>query len=146
MIAKNTQNKKLLELMGVANEQLKRTDKSVGNFNDLFKTTNDYIYLYKISAIYFDNQMFAKADSLTDILIQKADTSKRIMINLPDGTSQSVPILAACYNMKGAILAEGSNNIQGAIPYFQKALKIDPEFAFPRLYLERISQYLQQGR
>jgi len=132
--------------MGVANEQLKRTDKSVGNFNDLFKTTNDYIYLYKISAIYFDNQMFAKADSLTDILIQKADTSKRIMINLPDGTSQSVPILAACYNMKGAILAEGSNNIQGAIPYFQKALKIDPEFAFPRLYLERISQYLQQGR
>ena len=153
VMAKYPQNNKLLELMGVANEQSKKIDKAVANFNALFKASQNYIYIYKIAAICFDNDKFAEADSLADILIvQAADTSKKIDINLPNGSTQKVSILAASYNMKGAILAELADRtgdvskIEKAIPYFQKALQIQPNFAFPKLYLERISQYMQGGR
>lgn len=144
VMLKSPKNTKLLELIGVANEQTKHTDKSIENFKTLYSLTNDIVYLYKMSAIYFDNNKFEKADSLSDVLIEKADTSKKININLPDGSSQVVPMLAACYNMKGAIAAEGKNNLQGAVAYFQKALKIAPEFSYPQLYLQRIAQYVQQ--
>ena len=44
VMAKFPQNNKLLELMGVANEQAKNIDKAVANFNALFKTSQNYIY------------------------------------------------------------------------------------------------------
>jgi tetratricopeptide (TPR) repeat protein len=146
VMAKKPENKKLLELVGIANEQMKFTDKSVANFNVLYKLTGDYVYLYKISAIYFDNNMFTKADSTIDLVLTGADTARKININLPDGTSQLVPIKAAAYNMKGAIAAEGLNDIKSGVKYFQDALKIAPEFSYPQLYLQRIAQYMQQGR
>lgn len=145
VIKKNKSNIKLLELMGIAYEQLNNTTKSIDIFNSLFKSSNDYIYLYKISAIYFDNSMFEKADSLADYMISNADTSKRLSINLPNGQLQSVPILAACYNMKGAVFAEGKNDLRTAVEYFKKSLKIAPDFQYPNMYLERIAQYIQQG-
>ncbi|MCC6722798.1 MAG: hypothetical protein IT243_11425 [Bacteroidia bacterium] len=145
VIAKNKNNTKLLELLGVAYEQTNNIDKSVTIFSNLYNTTNDYIYLYKITAMYFDNSNFEKADSLTDLMISKADTTKSININLPNGQSQAVPILAACYNMKGAIYAEGKSDLKNAVNYFKKALHISPDFQYPKMYLERIASYIQQG-
>lgn len=150
VLAKQPQNHKLLELVSVANGQLKRTDKSVSNLNALFAATKDYTYLYKISGVYFDNGQFEKADSVCDKVIEGADSTKKVEINLPNGGSQTVSIMAACYNMKGAILTEmaeitqNGKLIQESIPYFQKAMQLDPEFAYPRLYLEKIAQFMQQ--
>lgn len=145
VLLKNKANNKLMELLGVAYEQLNNSEKSVSIFNSLYKSTKDVIYLYKISAMYFDNSMFEKADSITDYMIANADTSKSINISLPNGQSQTVPILAACYNMKGAIYAEGKSDIKTAISYFNKSLKISPDFQYPQMYLERIARYIQQG-
>lgn len=152
VIAKRPGNNKLLELISVANGQLKKVDKSIENLNSLFKSTKDYTYLYKISGVYFDDGQFQKADSVCDKVIEFADSTKMVEINLPNGSSQSVPILAACYNMKGAILtemAEISQNgelVRKSIPYFQKAMQMAPDFAYPRLYLEKIAQFMQQSR
>lgn len=152
VLAKQPNNLKLLELVGIGNGRLNRVDKAIANFNALFVSSQDYTYLYKIAGMCFDNEKFNEADSLADIMIAKADTSKRITVQLPSGQDQSVPIVAACYNMKGAILAELADrtgnveHIKNAIPYFQKALKMYPEFSFPRLYLERIAQYMQQAK
>lgn len=146
VIAKKPDNRKLLELIGIADEQMKNTEKSVQVFNKLFTLSGDYVYLYKISAIYFDNQLYQKADSVTDVVIARADSTRKININLPDGTSQTVSIIAAAYNMKGAVTAEGTNDLRSAVEYFNKALKIDPEFSYPKLYLQRIAQYMQQSR
>jgi tetratricopeptide (TPR) repeat protein len=151
VLAKQPKNLKLLELVGIGNGRLNNIDKAVANFNALFVASQDYTYLYKIAGMCFDSQKYNEADSLADIMIAKADTTKRIELQLPSGESQSVPIVAACYNMKGAILAEMADrtgnveHIKNAVPYFQKALKIYPEFSFPRLYLERIAQYMQSG-
>lgn len=151
VLAKQPKNLKLLELVGIGNGRLNNIDKAVANFNALFVASQDYTYLYKIAGMCFDSQKYNEADSLADIMIAKADTTKRIEVQLPSGESQSVPIVAACYNMKGAILAEMADrtgnveHIKNAVPYFQKALKIYPEFSFPRLYLERIAQYMQSG-
>lgn len=145
VLSKNKSEKKLMELLGVAYEQLNNTEKSISIFNSLYKTTSDPVYLYKIAAMYFDNTMFEKADSIADYMIKNADTSKIININLPNGQSQTVPILAACYNMKGAIYAEGKSDLNNAIIYFNKALKISPDFQYPNMYLERIARYVQQG-
>jgi len=150
VIAKRPGNSKLLELISVANGQLKNIDKSIANLNTLFTTTKDYTYLYKISGVYFDNGQFQKADSVCDKVIEFADSSKNVEINLPNGSSQSVPILAACYNMKGAILTEmaeisqDGELVRKSIPYFQKAMQMAPDFAYPRLYLEKIAQFMQQ--
>ncbi len=150
VMAKYPQNNKLLELIGVANEQSNNIDKAVANFNALFKSTQNYIYLYKIAAICFNNEKFAEADSLADLLIiQVTDTSKKIDIPTQNGSNQSVPILAASYNMKGAILAEiaertgDASKIEKAVPYFKKALQIAPHFSFPRLLLQQIDQYMR---
>jgi tetratricopeptide (TPR) repeat protein len=151
VLVKQPKNLKLLELVGIGNGRLNNIDKAVANFNALFVASQDYTYLYKIAGMCFDSQKYNEADSLADIMIAKADTTKRIEVQLPSGESQSVPIVAACYNMKGAILAEMADrtgnieHIKNAVPYFQKALKIYPEFSFPRLYLERIAQYMQSG-
>lgn len=151
VLVKQPKNLKLLELVGIGNGRLNNIDKAVANFNALFVASQDYTYLYKIAGMCFDSQKYNEADSLADIMIEKADTTKRIEVQLPSGESQSVPIIAACYNMKGAILAEMADrtgnieHIKNAVPYFQKALKIYPEFSFPRLYLERIAQYMQSG-
>ena len=140
-------NLKLLELVAIGNGRLRNIDKSIANFNKLFVATNDYTYLYKIAGMCFDNGRYNESDSLANIMIAKADSSKKITVQLPDGQNQIVPILAACYNMKGAILAEMAdatgniNHIKNAVPHFQMALKIYPDFSFPRLYLERIAQY-----
>ena len=152
VLLKQPKNLKLLELVGIGNGRLNNIEKSIANFNALFASSQDYTYLYKIAGMCFDNAKYNEADSLADIMIAKADTTTKIVVQLPSGESQSVPILAACYNMKGAILAELADrtgnieHIKNAVPYFQKALKIYPEFSFPRLYLERIAQYMQQGQ
>ncbi len=152
VLLKQPKNLKLLELVGIGNGRLNNIEKSIINFNTLFAASQDYTYLYKIAGMCFDSEKYNEADSLADIMIAKADTTKKIVVQLPSGESQSVPILAACYNMKGAILAELADrtgnveHIKNAVPYFQKALKIYPEFSFPRLYLERIAQYMQQGQ
>lgn len=151
VMLKQPKNLKLLELIGLANARMNHTDKAIANFNALFVASKDYTYLYKIAGMCFDSERFSEADSLADIMIERADTSKRIVVSLPSGQDQSVPILAACYNMKGAILAEladrtgNVDHIKNAVPLFQKALKIYPDFSFPRLYLERIAQYMQGG-
>lgn len=142
-------NLKLLELVAIGNGRLLKIDKSIANFNKLFVATTDYTYLYKIAGMCFDNERYNESDSLANIMIAKADSSKKITVQLPNGQNQTVPILAACYNMKGAILAEMADrtgnisHIKNAVPHFQMALKIYPDFSFPRLYLERIAQYAQ---
>jgi tetratricopeptide (TPR) repeat protein len=152
VLAKNPNNNKLLELVSLANGQMKKTDKSIANLNSLYNSSKDDIYLYKISGVYFDNGVYEKADSISDKLIATADTSKKVEIIMSDGTSQSVSIIAASYNMKGAILiklAEQQQNgeyVKKSIPLFQKALQISPDFVYPRLYLENISQLMQGGR
>ena len=152
VLLKQPKNLKLLELVGIGNGRLNNIEKSIINFNSLFASSQDYTYLYKIAGMCFDNEKYNEADSLADIMIAKADSTAKIVVQLPSGESQSVPILAACYNMKGAILAEMADrtgnpaHINNAIPFFQKALKIYPEFSSPRLYLERIAQYMQQSQ
>ncbi|MCB9251033.1 MAG: hypothetical protein H6605_01065 [Flavobacteriales bacterium] len=149
VMKKKPDNPKLLELISVAHGQLKQNDKAIENLNTLYTSTKDFTYLYKISGVYFDNNEFQKADSICDLIIEFADTSKKVEINMPNGESQKVYLLAASYNMKGAILAEMAELTQNAalikesIPMFQKAIQIDKDFAYPRLYLEKIAQFMQ---
>ena len=149
VLIKQPKNLKLLELVGIGNGRLNKLDKSLANFNSLFIATKDYTYLYKMAGISYDNQNFSVADSLADIMIAKADTSKKITVQMPDGSEQTVPITAACYNMKGAILADlfdksgNPSYVKNSIPLFEKAIQIYPDFKFPKLYLQRIAQYIQ---
>jgi tetratricopeptide (TPR) repeat protein len=149
VLVKQPKNLKLLELVGIGNGRLIKLDKSLANFNSLFVATNDYTYLYKMAGISYDNENYNMADSLADIMIAKADTSKKIIVQLPDGSDQIVPLVAACYNMKGAILADlfdktgNPEHVKNSIPLFEKAIQIYPDFKFPKLYLQRIAQYIQ---
>ena len=151
VMVKSPSNYKLLELISVANGQMKYTDKCIANLNTLYLSAQNPVYLYKIAGVYFDNNRFAEADSVADKLIALADSNLIVTINLPDGSYQDVKMLAACYNMKGAVLTEqaqlmrNADLIRQSVPYFQKALQVDPEFAYPRLYLEKISRYMQGG-
>ena len=151
VMLKQPKNLKLLELIGIANGQLDNFDKCLSNFNTLYTQSKDLTYIYKMAGICYDKQRYTQADSLADVMIAKNDTTKKIEIQLPDGSLQTVPLMAACYNMKGAILADlfdktgNPEYVKNSIPLFQKAIQVYPDFKFPKLYLQRIAQYMQGG-
>lgn len=144
--AKDPKNYRILELIGLAHQQSGDYEASIKDFQTLFEGTKDYKYLYQTATIYLENEQLNTADSIADIILAQAgETDTRIEMS-PAGVVESVPLKAACYNLKAMIQAEGKNNISGAVNYLRKALEIFPEFQFPQMYMQRIQQYQQMMR
>jgi tetratricopeptide (TPR) repeat protein len=146
VFAADNSNYRILELMGLANQQLGNYPEAVGNFNRLFEKSGDPKYRYQVATLYFESEDFGAADSIsTEILARGRDTSTIIEMS-PAGVLEQVPIEAACYNLKAMIEAEGKSNFNQSVDYLRKALEIYPEFQFPQMYIQRIQQYQQMMR
>lgn len=144
--AKDPKNYRILELIGLAHQQSGEYEASIKDFQTLFEGTKDFKYLYQTATIYLESEQLNAADSIADIILAQAgETDTRIEMS-PAGVVESVPLKAACYNLKAMIQAEGKNNIGGAVNYLRKALEIYPEFQFPQMYMQRIQQYQQMMR
>lgn len=147
VLNKQPENFKLLELVGVANQQMGNLVVARQNFNSLYNASNDFKYLYQVATLDFYQGQFSKSDSLLNVLMEKNAQSENptyietALTNQPE----KLPLDAACYIIKGFIAREQKNYNQAFI-YLEKAKKIAPQSQGVEFALQQTKQYVRMMR
>ena len=147
VIDKNPNNIKLAELMSEGYQKTNQYDKSIAITQKLFNDTKDYRYLYQVATLQFEDQRVKDCENtIAQILKEGIDSATTIEMS-PGGLADIVPIEAACYNLKAMIEDQVNNDFATSLKYFEKALKVYPQFKFPRAYIKekQYQAYMAQG-
>ena len=146
VIASGTANNKLLELTGVAYQQVQQLSKASSTFNQLFNSTQDYRYAYQVAAISYEQGNTAEFDSLCAKLLNQSlsDTlAARTLIDFPGpltGSPQLIPLEAATLFLKGKFAFDKQQDLKTAISFYQQAISKYESFEMPYYYLQEIER------
>ncbi|MFY0643389.1 MAG: hypothetical protein JXR19_02875 [Bacteroidia bacterium] len=146
VIESGTANNKLLELTGVAYQQVQKLSKASSIFNQLFNSTKDYRYSYQVAAISYEQGNKLEFDSLCAQLLSAsmADTmAARTLIDFPGpitGSPQLIPLEAATLFLKGKYAFDKQQDLKTAIAYYQQAIGKFESFEMPYYYLQEIER------
>ena len=149
--ASKTLDNKMLELLGVAYQETKKLDKASTVFTNLFSSTNDYRYIYQVTAIAYEKNNKVEFDSLADKMLVDAISDSTIAstaIDFPgplSGQPQYIPLDAATLFLKGKYAMDKEGDINTAVAYYSQALGKYESFELPYYYLQQIEQ-MSQGR
>jgi tetratricopeptide (TPR) repeat protein len=137
---------KLLELTGVAYQQVRKLNKATTIFKTLFSSTKDYRYAYQVAAISYEQDDFNEFDSLTNQLLSLtlSDTlAARTLIDFPGpltGSAQLIPMDAATLFLKGKYAFDKKQDLRVAVSYYQQAIGKFESFEMPYYYLQEIER------
>jgi tetratricopeptide (TPR) repeat protein len=106
----------------------------------LFELTKNPIYQYQMIVSYTDMGNLEQARKIAEEMLNDSGYANRtIPIQINENQFQNVHIHAAAYNVLG-FYAFRQNQFQKAKMYFEKALKIQPDFVLARQGYEFVSR------
>jgi tetratricopeptide (TPR) repeat protein len=147
VLMKDSNNVKAIEIM-VAN--FSKQENLIGlkmGYSELFKITNDGNYLYKLSEVYFNKKEYQNALNVLSKLVSdttiKASTIALGFTKNNQTAEQSVPVLAAAYNLIGYTYLINQNPNE-SIKFFQKAIAIKNDFELALNNLNAAKKIIQQ--
>lgn len=127
-------------------EQVGKADELFTLANNLYKKTGKAEYVYKIASVQLVTGEFDAANKTISNMMEKyKNTKDSVDIFIDQGQSQRVPIIAACWNMKGYLYIQ-TQKYQQAGEAYQKAIQIFPDFVMARRNLQQLIQGAQQQR
>lgn len=128
-----------LEQMGKADDLLKLA-------TSLYNKTNKAEYLYKMASVQLVSGDFETATTTINGMMDKyKTTSDSVDIFIDQSQSQKVPLIAACWNMRGYVHIQ-TQKYQQAAEAYQKAIQLFPDFVMARRNLQQLVQGMQQQR
>lgn len=148
----NNADNKLLELTGVAYQQIGKQVEAEDIFNKLFTASKDYKYLYQIMVIQYEKGNQAGFDSLSNKILTEVETDSilaQTTIEFPgpvSGVGQLVPIKAATQFLIGKNAYDREQDLRKAITYYQYSVQSYDPFEMARYYLTEIARMQQGGR
>lgn len=138
-LAQDGSNLPLRELLAQCYERLGRFEEARKEYTTLFDKLKKSLFLYKIATLYYftrqENECIKTLDQLERLPSASSETVVLTYENPEDG-QQTLPVLAAALNMRGAMELE-KGQTDSAIRYFEQALSISPDFIMARKNLEK---------
>ncbi len=141
---------KLLELTGVAYQQMGKLEESDQIFNKLWNGSKEFKYLYQVMVIQYEKGNRQSFDSLSSQILSKVESDSAMAITTIDfpgpvtGVAQRVPIKAATLFLIGKNAYDREQDLGKAITYYQKSIEAYDPFEMARYYLTEIAR-MQQG-
>lgn len=127
-------------------EQIGKADELFTLAKNLYDKTGKVEYIYKIASIQLVTGKFDEASKTINSMMEKYKNSKdSVDIFFEQSQSQRVPIIAACWYMKGFMNIQ-TQKYQQAGEAYQKAIQIFPDFVMARRNLQQLIQGAQQQR
>ncbi|MEY2924335.1 MAG: hypothetical protein RLZZ337_883 [Bacteroidota bacterium] len=152
LINSKNADKKLLELTGVAYQQVGKADEAESIFNQLWSESKNYKYLYQIMVLQYEKGNQQGFDSLSSGILKDVETDSTMAqttIDFPGpvtGIAQLVPIKAATQFLIGKNAYDREQNLRKAIEYYQYSIQTYDTFEMARYYLTEIARMQQGGR
>lgn len=137
-------NEELLKYKLLCLEQTGEADKMFELSENLYKKTGKAEYIYKVASVQLVTGKFDEASKTIDEMMTKYKDSKdSVDIFIDQAQSQRVPVVAACWNMRGYMQIQ-TQKYQQAAESYQKAIQIFPDFVMARRNLQQLVQGMQQ--
>lgn len=127
-------------------EQVGKPEEVMALARKLHEKTGKAEFMYKIASVEIIGGQFDKAAATIDAMEERYKSGKDSVDIFVDQTqSQRVPLLAACWNMRGYIYIQ-TQKYQQAAEAYQKAIQTYPDFVMARRNLQQLMQGMQQRR
>jgi tetratricopeptide (TPR) repeat protein len=127
-------------------EQIGKADELYELAKTLYDKTGKAEYIYKIASVQLVTNKFDEASKTINSMMEKyKNTKDSVDIFIDQAQSQRVPIIAACWNMKGFLYIQ-TQKYQQAGEAYQKAIQTFPDFVMARRNLQQLIQGAQQQR
>ncbi len=127
-------------------EQIGKADELFTLAKNLYDKTGKAEYIYKIASVQLVTGKFDEASkTISDMMEKYKNTKDSVDIFIDQSQSQRVPIIAACWNMKGYLYIQ-TQKYQQAGEAYQKAIQTFPDFVMARRNLQQLIQGAQQQR
>lgn len=127
-----------LEMAAVCYENLGAAREAVEKYEKIYLETDNANILYKLVLLQYELERFGEALTNVDMLLLKPEIEEsKVPLLTTDNTQKEYPFKALLLNLKGLILI-GQNNNDEAKTNFEEALKIAPDFASAKEYLEKV--------
>lgn len=127
-------------------EQIGKADELFALAKNLYDKTGKAEYIYKIASVQLVTGEFdAATKTINDMMEKYKNTKDSVDIFIDQSQSQRVPIIAACWNMKGYLYIQ-TQKYQQAGEAYQKAIQTFPDFVMARRNLQQLIQGAQQQR
>ena len=139
-------DEELLKYKMLCLEQLGKGEELLTLSNDLYNKTKKSEYLYKSVSVQLAMGNFEVASKNIDDMMEKyKNSTDSVDMIIGEGQNQRVPILAACWNMRGYVYIQ-TQKYQQAAEAYQRAIQIFPDFVMARRNLQQLIQSAQQQR
>ncbi len=115
------------KIRAAAYKQIGNKKEAVKAYEELFPLTEDPFHLYDLATLQYELGRLKESDESCDLLLQLESIKAKTVKLAFNKQSQSVPLEAAIYNIKGTIAKDQGENAQ-ALSLFDKALEISPGF------------------
>ncbi len=136
LLPQQPRNASLVEIKALSYYYLQDLKKSVESYENLYDITSDPLHLYQVITLQFNLQRYGECQANIDKLFSLPETAQaQVRIANPDGQSQTVPLRAAAYNVRGVIFRLQKDYAK-AKEAFEKALQIAPDFLLAKGNLE----------
>ncbi len=136
LLPQQPRNATLAEIKALSYYYLQDLKKAVEAYENLYEITADPLHLYQVVTMQFNLQRYGECQANIDKLLSLPEaTQAQVRIAAPDGQTQSVPLRAAAYNVRGVIFRLQKDYAK-AREAFEKALQIAPDFLLAKGNLE----------
>lgn len=131
-------HQEMLEMKAISLEQLGALDKAMEAYKQLFAKTNNNYHGYNLAKLQYSSKKYDEALKTIQKTEKLNDTGKyKVTFSVNKNHTQQVELLAAIAYLKGLTEVELSQNPAAKIS-FEKSLKIQPDFVFPKESLEKM--------
>ncbi|MES2691355.1 MAG: tetratricopeptide repeat protein [Bacteroidota bacterium] len=137
-------DEELLKYKLLCLEQTGEAEKMYALAENLYKKTGKAEYIYKVASVQLvTNKLDEAARTIDEMMVKYKDSKDSVDIFIDQAQSQRVPVVAACWNMKGYMHIQNQKYQQAAESY-QKAIQMFPDFVMARRNLQQLVQGMQQ--
>ncbi len=145
-LKRHPQNEEYTKYKMLCLEQMGNADELFTLAKSLYDKTGKAEYIYKIASVQLVSGKFDEASKTINEMMEKyKNTKDSVDIFIDQSQSQRVPIIAACWNMKGYLYIQ-TQKYQQAGEAYQKAIQTFPDFVMARRNLQQLIQGAQQQR
>ncbi|MFN8310677.1 MAG: hypothetical protein U0T73_12010 [Chitinophagales bacterium] len=136
----NPNRNDMLELVAVSKQSLGMVKEALADYEKLYAVQKQGFYLYQIATLQYQLKRYGECvASLDQIIADEGSKKQTVNIRNANGTNQSVPMVAAAYNVKG-IVAMDLNQEAGAKDLFTRAVSEFPDFTLAKSNLAQLEQ------
>lgn len=139
IIAKNPQSLTAREVSAISFQNIGIKDKALEQYESLYLLNNDIKTMYQIAFLQYDLKRYKEARTSIDIILENKNLeTAKVVHATSQKTQQEVPMKASILNLKGLIELDNGNK-EEAKKNFENALKLAPEFEYPKENLKKVS-------